>query len=226
MSDSDKSLLPALDRLRARWKFVAVACSVAVTIALIASLLLAKKYTATSRVVIEPPAGTDTRAATAVSPIYLESLRSYELFASSDSLFLQAVDRFGLRNSGEPIDKLKKKVLRAEIPKNLKILEIEATLPDPQKAHALALYIAEETVKLNRSVSGEADQELVADAEKQSSEARDRFRSADAEWARSIKESPVEPLRAEVTADEQLRATLQREMAESVVIADPDRATG
>ena len=226
MSDSDRSLLTALDRLRARWRFIAVACLVSVTLTLVVSLLLPKKYAATSRVVIDPPAGTDTRAATAVSPIYLESLRSYELFASSDSLFLQAVQRFSLRNGDEPIDKLKKKVLRAEIPKNLKILEIEATLPDAAKAHALALYIAEETVKLNRSVSGEADQELIAEAEKQSNQARDRFRNVEAEWARSLQQGPVEPLKAEVEAEEQLRATLQRELAESVVIADPERADG
>ena len=226
MSDSDRSLLPALDRLRARWRLVAIACAVSVTLTLSVSLVLPKKYTAITRIVIEPPAGNDPRAATAVSPIYLESLRSYELFASSDSLFLQAVERFGLRQDSVPIDKLKKKVLKAELPKNLKILEIQSTLSDPKTAHALALYIAEETVKLNRTVSGEADQELVAEAEKQAAEARERFRAADNEWARLLAEAPVEPLRAEVASEEQLRATLQRELAESVVIADPDRAEG
>src|SRR6185369_16992578 len=124
MSDSDRSLLPALDRLRARWRVVAIACAVSVTLALVVSLLLPKKYTAIARIVIEPPAGNDPRSATAVSPIYLESLRSYELFATSDSLFLQAVQRFGLRQNSEPIDKLKKSVLKAELPKNLKVLEI------------------------------------------------------------------------------------------------------
>ena len=226
MSDSDRSLLPALDRLRARWRVVAIACAVSVALALVVSLLLPKKYTAITRIVIEPPAGNDPRTATAVSPIYLESLRSYELFAMSDSLFLQAVQRFGLRRGSEPIDKLKKTVLKAELPKNLKILEIQATLPDPVTASALALYIAEETVKLNRTLSGEGDQELVAEAEKQAAEAHARFQKVDSEWARSLAEGPVEPLRAEVTADEQLRATLQRELAESVVIADPDRADG
>jgi uncharacterized protein involved in exopolysaccharide biosynthesis len=226
MSDSDRSLLPALDRLRTRWRVIAIACSVSVSLALVVSLLLPKQYTATTRIVIEPPAGNDPRAATAVSPIYLESLRSYELFASSDSLFQQAVQRFGLRQGSEPIDKLKKKVLKAELPKNLKILEIQATLPDPKTAYALALYIAEETVKLNRAATGDADQELVAEAEKQSAAARDRFRSADAEWSRALGDAPVETLKAEVTGDEALRATLQRELAESVVIADPERAEG
>src|SRR5437016_5313824 len=137
MPDSEKGLLPALDRLRARWKLVALTCAIATILTLIVSLLLPQKYTATSRIVIDPPAGNDPRASTAVSPIYFESLRSYELFASSDDLFLRAVERFHLRQDSTPIDKLKKSVLQAELPRNTKILEIHATLPDPKTAHAL-----------------------------------------------------------------------------------------
>src|SRR6185436_5565549 len=128
MSEADKSLLPALDRVRARWRVIAVACAVAVSLALAVSLILTKQYTAISRIVIDPPAGSDPRASMAVSPIYLESLRSYELFASSDDLFLKAVDRFGLRRDSAPIDKLKKSVLKADMLRNTKILEIHATL--------------------------------------------------------------------------------------------------
>ena len=35
----------------------------------------------------------------AVSPIYLESLKTYEHYAESDSLFQNALDRFGLRRA-------------------------------------------------------------------------------------------------------------------------------
>src|SRR3954470_6956834 len=118
MLDVDKGLLPALDRLRARWRSVALACSIAVGLALAASLIATKEFTAVSRIVIDPPAGSDSRVATAVSPIYLESLRSYESFVSSDDLFLKAVDRFGLRRDGVLIDKLKKSVLKVEMPRN------------------------------------------------------------------------------------------------------------
>src|SRR6266568_489632 len=171
MSEADKGFLLALDRLRARWRIIAVACAVAVSLALAVSLILPKEYTAVSRIVIDPPAGSDPRSSMAVSPIYLESLRSYELFASSDDLFLKAVQRFGLRGDSTPIDKLKKSVLKAEMPRNTKILEIHATLPDPKTAHALALYVAEETVKLNQAVSREGDRELSAEAEKLTAEA-------------------------------------------------------
>src|SRR6266849_8252806 len=167
MSEADKGLLPALDHVRARWRIVAGACAVAVSLTLGVSLILTKEYTAVSRIVIDPPAGSDPRASMAVSPIYLESLRSYELFAASDDLFLKAVQRFGLRGDSAPIDKLKKSVLKADIPRNTRILEIRATLPNPKTAHALALYVAEETVKLNQAVSREGDQELTVEAGKQ-----------------------------------------------------------
>ena len=36
--------------------------------------------------------GTDPRAAIAISQVYLESLKTYESFASSDTLFLQALE--------------------------------------------------------------------------------------------------------------------------------------
>ena len=226
MSDLDRGLLPALDRLRARGRVIGLACAIAVALTLVGSLLLPRKYTAIARIVIEPPAGGDSRVSTAVSPIYLESLRSYELFASSDNLFLQAVQKFGLRQGSEPIDRLKKDVLKAEMPRNTKILEIRATLRDPKTAHAVALYIAEETVKLNRDVSREADQELTGEAEKQAAEARSRMEKSEQAWARSVGERPVEQLKADLQSDEILKAALKRGLAESEVLADTDRANG
>ena len=207
-----------LDRLRARWRMIAVACAVAVSLALGASLILTKEYTAVSRLVIDPPAGSDPRASMAVSPIYLESLRSYESFASSDALFLKAVERFGLRRDSAPIDKLKKSVLKADMPRNTKILEIHATLPDPKTAHALALYVAEETVKLNQTVSREGDQELTAEAEKQAEQARARLRTAEQAWNEATAQTPIESLQAELEGEQALQSTLKRELAESQVL--------
>jgi uncharacterized protein involved in exopolysaccharide biosynthesis len=227
MPEPDKILLPALDRLRARWRMVAVACGVAAALALAVSLLLTKEYTAVSRLVIDPPAGSDPRASTAVSPIYLESLRSYELFAASDDLFFKAARRFGLRRSSAPFDRLKKSVLKAEVPRNTRILEIRATLPDPNTAHDLALYIAEETVKLNQAVSREGDQELTSGAEKQLEQARARLRSAEQAWSDAAAQAPVEPVQAELEADQELRNSLQRDLASSLaLLPDSDERTG
>jgi uncharacterized protein involved in exopolysaccharide biosynthesis len=217
-------LLLALESVRTRWRIVALACAIAVTLTLAVSLLLPKKYTAVTRIVIEPPAGSDPRASTAVSPIYLESLRSYEAFAASDDLFLQAVQRFGLRRESEPIDKLKKSVLEVDMPRNTKILEIRATLTDPKVSHELALYMAEETVKLNQSVSRAGDAELAAEAQKQAAEAQAKLQSVEQAWAEASIQAPVDQLKVELDADQELRATMQRELMESEVISEPERA--
>ena len=103
--------------------------------------------------------GADLRAAMAVSPIYLESLKTYEHFASSDSLFQRALEKFGVAR--HPLESVKRRVLKVQIVRNTRILEIAATLPEPVKAQALAKYIAEAAVELNRSTVSEGDQDLV-----------------------------------------------------------------
>src|SRR5437588_4914584 len=140
-------------QLLSGWRIVAIACILAAAASAVASLLMTPKYTATCRILVEPPAGSDPRVSTAVSPIYLESLRTYEAFASSDDLFQQAAKKFGLRTDSTPIERLKKRILKVEVLRNTKILEINATLPDPARAHELSLYIANEAVNLNRSAS-------------------------------------------------------------------------
>jgi len=163
-----------LDHLRGRWRVIAVACGTAAAIALIAAFLTPNRYTSTAHVLIEPPAGSDPRGTMAVSPIYLESLKSYELVASGDRLFLDAIDHFKLPSGGS-VERLKHAVLKVTIPRNTKVLEISATLHDPAQAQALALYIAEQTVKLARDVSADTERDLLADAQKELDEAQSRL---------------------------------------------------
>ena len=106
------------------------------------------------------------------------------------------------------------------MPRNTKILEIHATLPDPKTAHALALYIAEETVKLNQTVTRAADRDLAAEIEKQEAEAHARLQRADQEWAKASTDEPADQLKAELDSDEELRAALHRELVESEVLMD------
>src|SRR5581483_10285979 len=82
----------------ARRRRIALCCATAVAAAAIASLALPKRYTATASVMIEPPAGMDPRAATALSPVYLESLRTYERLVLSDTLFERATNRLHIRD--------------------------------------------------------------------------------------------------------------------------------
>jgi uncharacterized protein involved in exopolysaccharide biosynthesis len=201
--------------LRLRWRWIAATCAIAVTLAVGVTLALPKQYTATVRIVVEPPAGTDLRSAMAVSPIYLESLRTYEHFASSDSLFRDAIDKLGLRQSlkSQPIESLKKRVLEITIVRNTRILEISATLPDPRKAHALAQFIAEATVNLTRSMVSEGDRDLVRGIERQQSETRSRLQEVEEAWAKVLASEPVADLKAAMESAADLRAGIERRAA-------------
>jgi len=205
--------------LRERWKYIAASCAIAVALALMVSLAMTRQYTATARIVIEPPAGTDLRAAVAVSPIYLESLRTYEQFASGDSLFQRAVEKFGLRSG--PIESEKRRVLKVGLLRNTRILEISTTLPDPAKAQALAQYIAQATIDMNRALAVDGDQDLVHAMVDQQQELRRHLDSIDAEWAQLLAHEPIEALEAESTNASERRATLDQQVSDvQLEIAD------
>ena len=159
-----------IDHLRHRWPVIAAACGAAVGFALLAGLLMPAKYQATARILIQQPPASDGRYAMAMSPVYLESLKSYELVASGDRLFLDALNHFNLAQ-GQSSEQLKRSVLKVSVPRNTRILEISVTLRDPVKAQALALYIAEQTVKLTHEYSAAVERELLAAAQKQLDEA-------------------------------------------------------
>jgi capsular polysaccharide biosynthesis protein len=141
--------------------------------------MLPTKYTATARIVIDPPAGSDQRMA--ISPIYLESLKTYEIMASGEYLFQRAAQHFGLSRSRQ-IDQ--RSVLTVRIPRNTRILEVLATLPDARKAHDFALYMAQQTVELSGMPDRETERDLIGNAEKELAEARNRMENAEREWAR------------------------------------------
>jgi capsule polysaccharide export protein KpsE/RkpR len=173
-----------------------------------------REYTATARIVIDPPAGTDIRAATtAVSPIYFESLKTYESFASGDTLFQKAIVQSDLRAllGARPIESIKKQVLKVEIVRNTRILEISATLPDPRQAQALAQFIAESTAAEYRSLANEGDQDLIHSLEAEENRARVRLEQVDAAWAQLLLAEPVEDLQAAISNASDLRAKLQEQ---------------
>jgi succinoglycan biosynthesis transport protein ExoP len=209
--------------LRSRWRLIAASCGIALTLAALASMLLPRQYTATARIVIEAPAGSDLRAAMAVSPIYLESLRTYEHFAGSDTLFRKAVDGLDLRRDfgARAVESIKNRVLKVTLVRNTRILEIAATLPNAVKAQALARFLAESTVELNRSVVNEGDQDLIQGLEQQQGEARGRLENLEAQWARLVATEPVEDLKSSMENASELRAKLQQDILNmQVAVAD------
>jgi uncharacterized protein involved in exopolysaccharide biosynthesis len=189
-----------IDYLLAHWRSVLVTCLVAVAVAVIASLWLPKRYEATASILIDPPAGSDVRAATAVSPVYLESLRTYEHFADSDSLFQRAAERFHLvePGGGMSVGGLKRRALRVSKLRDTRILQISVTLIEPKTAQALAQFLAEETVRMSQTLIRESESDLIEDARRQASVAEERMNSEQKVYTDFSSTASIDGLKAEV----------------------------
>jgi uncharacterized protein involved in exopolysaccharide biosynthesis len=203
--------------LRSRWPVIATSCGVALAAALVISFVLPKQYTATATILIDPPAGSDLRNSTAVSPVYLESLKSYERFASSDSLFAKAEAHFHLADCPDKpsIESLKRRVLKVAKQRDTKILEIDATLPDPVTAQALAQYLAEESIATNQSLSRENDQGSIDAAQKQLIFARTQLEQARAAAHQLGEREPTEGLALEIDSLTKLKSRTQQELIDT-----------
>jgi len=206
-----------VEYLRRRWRVLAGASIAALLLSLGISLLVPKRYTATASIVIEPPGGNDVRLSTAVSPMYLESLKTYERFAESDTLFARAVDRFHLLDPGtsQSIEALKRRVLKVNKLKDTKILEIGATLGDPKLAQGVAQYIAEETVNTNRQESLASDREVVDQAEKEVTDTQRHLGELQQQWNKLVMSQPVESLQSEIDANIDLESKVQQQLVEA-----------
>src|SRR5690349_7199086 len=203
-----------LTYLRRNWKFAAIAIGTAVGLTAIACFALPKQYTATATLLIEPPSGMDPRGATAVSAIYLESLKAYEQFAASDSLFERAREKFHLEE-GSATESLRRRVVRVLKLPDTKVLQIRVTLTDPKQAQALVQFLAEETAALNRSVAKQSEHEALAEVRSQVAEAgaqvaraREQFNAADAAGAEGVLADEVRDL-------SDLKGRLNEQLAEA-----------
>jgi uncharacterized protein involved in exopolysaccharide biosynthesis len=202
-----------IDFLHARWKFAGLACGCAIVAALATGLLLPKRYTATATVLIDPPGGADPRTATAVSTVYLESLKTYELLATNDQLFVRAAEQFHLRDQdGSPIESLKRRVLKVDKLRDTRALQISVTLPDPRTAQAVAQFIAEGAVELSRSGGKEADETLIEDAAKAAEVAKARLNAAETAWQKAAGAHSAEALRSEISDDGYLKSRVEEQL--------------
>jgi uncharacterized protein involved in exopolysaccharide biosynthesis len=203
--------------LRSRSGFILVVSLSAAVLVLIISLLLPKQYTATASLMIDPPLADDPRVSVAVNPTYLESLRSYELLASSDTLFARAVEKFHLRDgrAGTPLESIKRRVLKVSKVRDTKVMELSATLPDSKQAQGLAQFVAEETVNLSRAANRESDQELLDSAQKQLEEARTALEREQSVWIEFTTREPLDGSRAELDSLTGLRKTLRQDLSDA-----------
>jgi capsular polysaccharide biosynthesis protein len=201
--------------LRRNAKFAAIAIGTAVLLTGAVSFLLPKQYTATATLVIEPPAGTDPRGATAVSAIYLESLKAYEQFAASDSLFERARQKFHLEEGAgsAATETLRKRVLRVVKLPDTKVLQIKATLPDAKQSQALVQFLAEETVALNRSVENQSEHEALTEVRKQVEEAGAKLAQTRGQYNAAVAEGAESVLGEEVRNLSDLKGRLNEQLA-------------
>ncbi len=215
-----------LRHLASRWRWIAASCGIAAGVALAAGLMAPSQYTATCRILVQPPSGADLRGATGISPIYLESLRTYEHFAASDSLFLRALDQFHLRQRfpGWPIESLKDRILKVGMVRDTKILEIGVTLSDAKTAHALAVYLGEETVELSRAADREGGLGATQGLEKDAADARARLDRTEAAWSRFTTQQPVELLQQNLESEGELRSSLRRQLMSAELSAPASAA--
>jgi polysaccharide biosynthesis transport protein len=215
-----------LEYLRKRWRFIAVAVLIAGTVAVALCLLLPKQYTAVATLVIEPPGG-DPRSTTAVSSIYLESLKSYEAFASSDSLFARACGKFHLLDgkNAPSLESFKRRALRVDKLKDTNVLEVSVTLPEPAQAQALVEYLAQETVALDRGIARAGDQELLESSRRQTEAARKELDEARTEAASAA--GPDEILGSEVQSLQERKAAAEaRRIEANMALAESSARDG
>ena len=214
-----------LGYLKQRWSFVAKAVIAAVVLTLIAGWLMTPTYTATATMVIEPPAGSDPRASTAVSAVYLESLKSYEEFASSDTLFAKAAAKFQLLN-GSAVETVKRRVLRVNKPQTTNVLEIAVTLPDAKQAQAMAQYLAEETVALTRSVAQVGERDARTEIETQLTQAREELEKTRTEQTSAESAGSVAAIEAETRDLADLRFRISEQLiSANALLAEQNNGT-
>lgn len=127
---------------------------------------------------------------------------------------------------GRPIESLQKRVLKVSLVRNTRILELATTLPDARKAQALARFLAESTVDLNRSMVSEGDRDLLHGLEQQETDARARLDRIEGQWASLLANEPVDDLKSSMESAAELRAKLQQDVfGVEVELADAaDRA--
>jgi len=204
--------------LRRNAKFAAIAMGAAIVLTGVVSWLLPKQYTATATLVIEPPAGTDARGATAVSAIYLESLKAYEQFAASDTLFERARQKFHLEEGPGSVatETLRKRVLRVVKLPDTKVLQIKATLPDAKQSQALVQFLAEETVALNHSVENQSEHEALTEVRKQVQEAGAKLAQTRGEYDAAVAQGAESVLGDEVRNLSDLKGRLNEQLANAV----------
>jgi uncharacterized protein involved in exopolysaccharide biosynthesis len=188
------------------------------------SELMPRLYTATSTVIIDPPATNDPRTTTALNPTYLDSLTTFERYFTSDTLFQEAAQHFHLDASRAGVTAVRKSVLKVNVQHQTRILEVSATLPDPKNAIALVQYITQRSIETSRAQALAGDQDSLRNVTEDLDRARTRLETARSAWEQVAHDDTPETLRSEVGAAINLHTETLRLHEEAVAEAAQWRA--
>jgi uncharacterized protein involved in exopolysaccharide biosynthesis len=203
--------------VRRRWLAILISCTVAISITAGMCMILPKRYTATASVLIEPPAGNDPRGATAISPVYIESLKTYERFAASDTVFAKALRDLGMQKefADRSFESIKRSVLKVARPTSTRILEISVTLSEPVGAQKLAQNIAEQSVALNRTLNDKSSDDVLGEARKTLRTAATRLKETEQRADDVLKKQPVDVLQNELAGINQVRLGVEQDLSKT-----------
>jgi len=212
--------------LRSRWRFIGLACVSALCLAALFTFVKSKEYTATARLLIEIPGGSDPRISTAISAVYLDSLRTYEQLALSDKLLQEAMEKFRLREliPGRTIESWKSRLVKVGLVRNTRILEVAVTLNDPKQAQAVAQFIAEQVVLMNRNLIQAADDASLMQAMNEAYNSKRTLLKTEVELSTAIKNNSVDALHMRLQALDLQRTRVQRELMSDELSGNVDAA--
>jgi uncharacterized protein involved in exopolysaccharide biosynthesis len=97
-------------------------------------------------------------------------------------------------------------------PASTKILEISTTLENPEKAQALAQYIAEKTVQLSKGVDSDSEREVTRDSRSILAVAEARLKRAEEARETAVRNEPIANLEDEVTNESELHYRVRRDL--------------
>jgi len=102
--------------------------------------------------------------------------------------------------------------LKVDKLRDTRALQISVTLPDAKTAQAVAQFIAEGAVQLNRSGGKEADESMIGDAAQVAETAGARLKDAETAWETAAGAHSAEALRAEVSDDSYLKSHIEEQL--------------
>lgn len=202
--------MPAEPVIGPRWRFIVAVIASSAALAFLVSELLPRRYTATATIMIDPPATGDVRAIAALNPTYLDSLRTFENFFTSNTLFEQAVARFHLAAPNTDIDTLRKKVIKVKQQHEARIFEVSATLPDPAAASHLVRFIAAQSIAASRQQALAGDLESMSNLTAEVDQARARLAAAQADWKQAASEDTPESIESAMESAISVESDLRR----------------